>query len=166
MRRPARRAGLYGLVVPALVAAAALWVASVQDGQVIAVNDGDTLVVRLEGRNQRVRLAEIDAPELHQPYGQRAREFLSGLVLGRKVHVQPVTVDTYERLVAHVRTEDGRDLSEELLRAGLAWWYRRYSRNGHYQELERQARAERRGLWAEKDPVPPWLYRRMHPIVR
>ncbi len=161
-RRATRGLGAALLLLLAVAAGAA----RTFEGVVVAVNDGDTLVVRSGGRNLRVRLAEVDAPELHQPYGYQARELLSRLVLERTVRLEVVTVDQYDRLVAHVRTEDGRDVGEELLRAGLAWWYRQYSRNRFLQQLEQQAREQRRGLWAEQDPVPPWLYRRMHPIVR
>lgn len=136
------------------------------EGRVIAVNDGDTFVLRSGGRTVRVRLAEVDAPELHQPYGYQAREFTAQRVLDRSVRVTVITTDQYDRSVGHVRTEDGKDLGEELLKAGLAWWYRQYSKNRFLQQLEKTAREQGRGLWAEKDPVPPWLYRRMHPIVR
>lgn len=165
MRVRMRRGALLAALAVALWAA---WAAAARviEGRVIAVNDGDTIVLRSQGRTVRVRLAEVDAPELHQPYGYQARELTARLVLDRNVRVEVVTTDRYDRLVGHVRTEDGKDLSEELLRSGLAWWYRQYSNNRFFQQLEKSAREQPVGLWAEKDPVPPWLYRRMHPIVR
>lgn len=131
---------------------------------VVAISDGDTIVVRYAGRNVRVRLAEVDCPELQQPYGRDARAFTARLVLDKVVRIEPKTVDEYDRAVARVRTSDGKDLGEELLRQGLAWWYRRYSRDVRLEALEAEAKRAKRGLWADPDPVPPWLYRRMRPL--
>ncbi|MCX8072805.1 MAG: thermonuclease family protein [Candidatus Binatia bacterium] len=130
------------------------------EAPVIAVSDGDTFVVRYGGRNLRVRVAGVDAPELKQPYGRQARAFTAGLVLDKVVRIEPRTVDSYDRIVARVLTPDGKDLAEELLRNGLAWWYRHYARDQRLASLEAEAKSQRRGLWADPDPVPPWLYRR------
>ena len=65
------------------------------------------------------------------------------------------------RLVADVILPDGRNLNRELVRAGLAWWYRRYApHDAELEALEAEARAARRGLWADPHPVPPWEWRR------
>jgi endonuclease YncB( thermonuclease family) len=130
--------------------------------RVVAVGDGDTLAARANGESIRIRIAGIDAPELHQAYGQRARAFASELALDRSISVRVRDRDRYDRLVADVTLPDGRDLGEELLRAGLAWWYRAHSRSKIFEVLESTARQQRRGLWAEADPVPPWTYRRLH----
>jgi len=55
---------------------------------------------------------------------------------------------------------DGRVINEELVQAGLAWWYRRYSPNDErLAQLEADAKAAKRGLWADAEPVPPWEWR-------
>jgi hypothetical protein len=69
------------------------------DGRVVAVHDGDTISVLHDGRALRVRLHGIDAPELGQAFGRPAKQFLSSLVFKRVVHVVPVDVDRYHRLV-------------------------------------------------------------------
>ena len=68
--------------------------------------------------------------------------------------------DRYGRTVATVYLEDGRELNLELLKAGFAWHYKRYSNRQDYANAENQARAERLGLWAEKNLTPPWEWRR------
>jgi endonuclease YncB( thermonuclease family) len=154
-------------------------------GKVVAVHDGDTISVlvpagtvlprgtREEVRGTgvspvkpassplavKVRLEGIDCPELAQPYGKVAKLFTSEHVFGRQVQVTSTAVDRYGRIVGRV-TVDGRDLSEAIVSAGLAWHYTEYSRDLTLDALERAARASRRGLWAEKNPVPPWVFRR------
>ncbi|MBK8480883.1 MAG: thermonuclease family protein [Proteobacteria bacterium] len=130
--------------------------------QVIAVTDGDTLRVRRDGQNTIIRLHGVDAPERAQPFGERASQFASSFAFGRSATIEPITVDRYSRLVARVFV-DGRCLNEELVAQGLAWHYRRYSTSATLEQLEGAARAARRGLWSEADPVPPWDWRRQHP---
>ena len=129
-------------------------------GKVVAVKDGDTIEVMHEGRAVRIRLAEIDTPEKRQPWGKRAKQFTSGLTYKKVVTVRPVTTDCYRRTVAHVILPDGASLSRELVKAGMAWHYKRYSKSAELAALENEARAAKRGLWAEPNPVPPWEWRR------
>ncbi len=137
----------------------------IASGRVIAVSDGDTFVLRSpDGENLRVRVAEIDCPELHQEFGQKARSYTASLVLERRVSIRPIDRDRYDRIVARVRLPDGRDLSEALVKAGLAWWYRAHSKDETLHRLEEEARAAKRGLWSDHDPVPPWIYRRTRPL--
>jgi endonuclease YncB( thermonuclease family) len=71
-------------------------------------------------------------------------------------------IDRYKRTVAEIILPDGRNLNQELVRAGLAWWYQRYARRETVlRDLERDARAAKRGLWADpQGPVPPWEWRK------
>lgn len=128
-------------------------------GRVKAVNDGDTFVLQTSTGERRIRVAGIDCPELRQPWGAEARRFAAAQVEDRKVEVRVRTVDRYDRWVAEVILPDGRSLGEELVREGLAWWYRAYSRSKRLRVLEEEARRARRGLWSEPDPIPPWTWR-------
>ncbi|HQF87708.1 MAG TPA: thermonuclease family protein [Acidobacteriota bacterium] len=143
-------------------------------GRVVAVGDGDTIDVLAdeapadagrpddrsrERRPVRVRLVEIDCPELGQPFGRKARQAASALCFGRTVRVDGTGVDTFGRVLGIVTLADGRSLNEELIRLGYAWWFRRYSRSETLRALEAAARAGRAGLWADRDPVPPWEWR-------
>lgn len=134
-------------------------VALAWQGVVIDVSDGDTLVVRHNGRRVKVRLAGIDAPEIGQPWASEAKRALSSLVANRRVSVDAETKDRYGRTVGHVSVA-GRDVGEALIRAGHAWHFREYSRSTWLAALEARARAEGLGLWsASREPVPPWDWR-------
>ena len=67
--------------------------------------------------------------------------------------------DRYGRPLGWVYYEN-TNLNKELLKAGLAWHFRRYSKDKELQALEDQARAEKLGLWQDKNPIPPWDWRR------
>jgi micrococcal nuclease len=128
-------------------------------GRVTAVHDGDTLTLLVGTTQHKIRLNGIDAPELGQAFGTRARQFLSALVFGKTVTVRVVDVDRYRREVGDVYV-GGVLANAELVRAGMAWHYKRYSKDATLAELELQARAEKRGLWADPKAMAPWNYRR------
>jgi micrococcal nuclease len=128
-------------------------------GRVCGVTDGDSLSVLQDGRAVKIRLYGIDCPEKHQAYGNRARRFTSDFAFGREVEVRPVDSDRYGRLIAWVYVGP-RCLNEEILRAGFAWHFKRYSRDSHLAELELQARTARSGLWRDPEPTPPWEFRK------
>lgn len=149
-----------------LAAGTLLWglSASAQEqfsGKVVGVSDGDTIKILRLGRQVRVRLSGIDCPEKRQAFGNRAKRYTSDLVFAKVVTVKVIDVDRYKRIVGEVILEDGTNLNRALVRAGLAWWYRHYARNDEKLErLEKIARKNKRGLWADPDPVPPWEFRK------
>ncbi len=130
------------------------------------VSDGDTITVLQNGKGERIRLHGIDCPEKRQAFGTRAKQFTSTLVFGNTVTVQVVDRDRYGRTVGVVLLPDGRSLNHELVRAGLAWMYRRYTNDQSLSDLEEEARVARRGLWADAEPVPPWEWRIMRKRYR
>lgn len=148
----------------ALALACALLAASPEPpftARVKSIVDGDTLVVsREQSLEVRVRLFGIDCPEGDQPYGDRARAELAELVKGREVRVEPTDRDDWGRTVARISV-GGLDVNAELVRAGAAWVFLRYSHDPKLIALESEARAAHRGLWGLADPVPPWDWR--HP---
>ncbi len=130
-------------------------------GRVVAVTDGDTIKVLVDGREQRiVRLAEIDAPEKAQPWGNRARQKLSELVFRRDVVVQQTDTDRYGRIVAKVSVE-GRDVGRTMVASGAAWAFRRYLIDQSLLDVEEGARRQRIGLWAmpDNETIAPWDWR-------
>ncbi len=128
----------------------------------VGVSDGDTITVLHSGKGERIRLHGIDCPEKRQAFGKRAKQLTSNLVFGKTVTVQVVDRDRYGRTVAEVLLPDGRSLNRELVRAGFAWWYWRYTPDDEtLAQLEREARAAKRGLWADPNPIPPWQWRTM-----
>jgi endonuclease YncB( thermonuclease family) len=95
-----------------------------------------------------------------QPFGARAKEFVGDVAFAREVTVRVRGTDRYRRTLGEVIL-DGRNLGQEIVRAGLAWWYRTYApKERALAELEREARAVRRGLWSEAGAVAPWEWRK------
>ena len=142
-----------------VVLAALLLSVAAHAEQVVRVKDGDSLVVDSAGRQVDVRLADIDAPEHRQPRGDEASALLRSLVEGREVQLQLVGGDAYRRVVAHVFV-DGVDVNAELVRRGLAWVRRGYDPAPQLIRHEDEARNAQRGLWADADATPPWVWRR------
>jgi micrococcal nuclease len=134
--------------------------------RVIGVGDGDTMTVLSGGKDRiRIRLSGIDAPELGQAFGRRAKEYTSSLVYGRDVAVHPEERDRFGRLVARVFV-DGRDVAREIVAAGLAWHSKRFNSDTALAGAEASARKARLGLWRDAYPIPPWRYRARQPSTR
>jgi micrococcal nuclease len=129
-------------------------------GKVVGISDGDTIKVMYEGRAEKVRLYGIDCPEKGQAFGNRAKQFTSDLVFGKEVLVNTHGCDKYGRILGDVFTPDDQSLNQELVRAGYAWWFRRYSNDANLKKLEEEARANKVGLWADPHAVTPWEWRR------
>ena len=133
------------------------------EGVVVAVPEGDALEVLHEGTVFFIRLQDVDAPEIGQPYGKEAQVFVESLALGKRAKVS--TVGPLRAGISHqkgtVTLASGFNLSHELLKAGLAWWDRQAAAsNDSLWKLEREARTEHRGLWEDEDPIPPWEWRK------
>jgi len=128
-------------------------------GRVVSVHDGDTLTVLIDNRQVRVRLVDIDAPELKQPFGTRSRQSLSSLCVGKVASLDVRGHDRYNRTLARV-TCGGADANAEQVRRGYAWTFTRYARaDSPLFAIEREARAAHRGLWQDPAPVAPWEWR-------
>lgn len=135
-------------------------VLSAFEGKVVGVKDGDTFEVLYDGQSERIRLADIDCPENSQPFGKAAKKFASDLCYGKTVIVIPKKKrDQYGRILGIVMTKDSLSVNEELIRSGMAWRYK-YSKNKVLNALENEARAQRKGLWADEDPINPWQWRK------
>lgn len=136
-------------------------------GRVVGVADGDTITVLDAGLQQhRVRLTGIDAPEKHQPFGQVSKQSLSNLVYGKTVTITYDKQDRYGRILGRVGTPDGQDANLMQIQRGLAWHYKHYERDQPakerqaYSAAEQAAQQAKAGLWADKNPTPPWDWRR------
>ncbi|MGQ4893503.1 MAG: thermonuclease family protein [Candidatus Njordarchaeia archaeon] len=123
------------------------------------VIDGDTIVVCRDNQSFKVRLAEIDCPEKKQSFGLKAKQFLSKLILNRKVKVKIKTKDRYGRIIGIVFSQN-KNINYLLVQQGLAWHYKKYSKNKFLSQLEEKARINKKGLWSQENPVPPWVSRK------
>jgi endonuclease YncB( thermonuclease family) len=135
-------------------------------GRVVGVADGDTITVLDADKVQhKIRLSGIDAPEKKQAFGQRSKQSLSDLAFGKDVAVETTKRDKYRREIGKVLV-NGQDVNLVQVERGMAWFYRQYQRDQSpndrrlYEAAEDAARAGKRGLWRDADPVPPWEFRR------
>lgn len=150
----------------AIVVACAPAVADSMACKVVGVSDGDTITALCQGNEQvKVRLAEIDAPEKAQPFGAKSKQSLSDLCFGKQARIASQGRDRYGRTIGRmycftpgVKTEI--DANAEQVRRGLAWVYDRYVTDPDLYPLQDAARTERRGLWADSAPTPPWEWRK------
>lgn len=119
------------------------------------VIDGDTIDIG----GKRIRLAGIDAPELDHPYGKKAKATLVRLCQGKTVRAEFDGQLSYDRSMATCYLPDGRDLSAEMVKLGMAIDWPRYS-GGKYRAYE--AEGIRKRLWRcdarQKGLMPPPRY--------
>jgi endonuclease YncB( thermonuclease family) len=129
-------------------------------GRVVGVTDGDTIKLLTPEKQQiKVRLYGIDAPESKQAFGARSKQSLSDIAFGKEVKLVTVNTDRYGRTVAWLYVGD-INANEAQVRAGMAWWYQAYAKHEtRLRTLQEEAQRAKRGLWADKDPVPPWTWR-------
>lgn len=140
--------------------------AEVFSGRVVGVTDGDTIkVLTADRREERIRLSGIDAPEKAQPYGQVSKKHLSDQVFGQTVTVEWDKRDRYDRIVGRILV-GGTDANLGQITAGLAWHYKKYedeqpaAERRVYADAEVRARDAGIGLWRDRDPTPPWDWRK------
>lgn len=119
--------------------------------------DGDTFDMRLDGKQVRVRMYGIDAPERKQAYYRKSKETLSDLIYGRKIRIEKRDTDRYKRIVADVYLDE-EWINLKMIQRGMAWHFTRYSSNATLARAEHDARASRKGLWSQQ-AVAPWNYR-------
>lgn len=134
---------------------------------VLRVADGDTLSAHcptdLQGSGShsavKLRLAEIDAPEKGQAFGQRSKRSLEQMCLGQWAQVRASQTDRYGRWVAHVQCR-GQNVNSAQVSSGMAWVYQAYAHDPHLLQLQAQAQTGSVGLWVDAHPTPPWEFRR------
>ncbi len=140
--------------------------------RVIAVLDGDTVLILRQQPTSgerhargpvKIRLAGIDAPEKEQAYGPPSHDALAEMVLHKQIRVHTVAIDKYGRSVAQLEV-GGLSVNEEMVRRGMAWEYSHFHSDRNFIVLEAEARQSRRGLWAQREPTPPWQWRKQHAV--
>ena len=129
--------------------------------KVIGISDGDTMEILYKKNPIKIRLAHIDSPEKRgtQPFGNQAKIVLSNLCFGRIVTIKADRYDRYKRLIAVVINDKNQNINKQMLKLGMAWHYKKYSKDSDYANLETEARKNRVGLWQDNAPIAPWLWR-------
>lgn len=129
-------------------------------GRVVGIMDGDTFkLLTQDSTLVKVRLANIDCPEKKQPFSAKAKEFTSNAIFGKTVTISILKTDRYKRYISNVTYNENLSLCHELVKAGLAWHFVRYSNDSALQQLENTARKNKRGLWQDPKPIAPWEWR-------
>jgi len=126
---------------------------------VTKVIDGDTIEVRQEKRNYKVRLSEIDAPEINQRFGTESKNFLASLILNEEIELTYTTEDRYGRIIAKIY-KDNKDINRSMVRNGLAWVYDYYVEDQSLYNDQNLAKKNSFNIWSEASPTPPWVFRR------
>lgn len=140
------------------------------EGRVMKVKDGDTVVIQPSDGGVFItcRLYGIDAPETAhgskpaQPFGEQASKELRGMVLGKTITVLPTGAKTYNRDVCRL-SRGSMDINLEMVKRGFAWAYREYLKRAHiseYIDAENEARENKLALWTQRNPQPPWEFRK------
>lgn len=133
------------------------------EGVVQRVQDGDSFRIKRGGVTETIRLYGVDCPEYGQPFGEEARRAAIDMMQGKKVVIEPMDTDRYGRIVAVV-TVRGMVVNSELVRRGLAWVYPRFCTAqplcSKLETMEQAARSAKIGLWRDRTPVPPWVWKR------
>lgn len=130
-------------------------------GKVIGIKDGDTVVV-LDSLNYQttLRLAEVDCPEKSQAFGTKAKQFTSDEIYLKQIKYVVTDIDRYGRSIAKIYYDNNKYLSEEIIRNGFGWQYKKYSTSKLLAKLEEEARKNKRGLWIDPNPIYPSDWRR------
>lgn len=129
-------------------------------GKVVKVIDGDTIeILDKNNKNYRVRFFGMDAPESKQAYGKKSREFLASMIASKTVTAIQKDKDKYSRIVAIIKLDD-EDINKKMVVNGYAWAYTYYS--DIYAMDMRLAREQKLGLWADKNPIEPYEWRKMN----
>jgi len=135
--------------------------AQLKTAQVVAIKDGDTVVLLDDNNNQiTIRLAEVDCPEKKQAFGTRAKQFTSEQVYLEYVQYTITSKDRYGRSIGKIYYDDNKYLSEEIIKAGYGWHYSQYSKSQKLSEIQADAKAHKRGLWVDENPIATWEFRK------
>lgn len=132
-------------------------------GRVVGIIDGDTYDLLINGNETiRVRMEGIDAPERGMPYNNAAKKYLSQLCFDKQITLRNISKDRYDRVLSFSYLDDGRELSHEMIKGGMAWHYKKYNTDSDLAQLEVDARNGKLGLWADNYPMAPWINRSLH----
>ncbi|MDC0300292.1 thermonuclease family protein [Verrucomicrobia bacterium] len=128
-------------------------------GKVVSVYDGDTITVLSGNTQHKIRLEGVDTPESKQPFGNKAKQAMAEMVFGKQVKVVWKKKDRYGRTLGHVYV-NGKWTNLEMIKQGMAWHYKQYSKDQELASAEVEARKKRLGLWADKSRIAPWEWRK------
>ena len=125
----------------------------------IRVVDGDTIRAEAEGKEIKIRLVEIDAPEMNQPFGAQSKNFLNRLLYKKDITLISQGEDRYGRTLGEIYA-NGESANILMIKSGFAWVYDRFVKDSSLYRYQDQAKAKNLGLWQAKNPIAPWVWRK------
>ena len=125
----------------------------------IQVVDGDTIRAEVKGKEIKIRLVEIDAPEINQPFGAQSKNFLNKLLYEKDVTLIAQGEDRYGRVLGEIYA-NGESANALMIKSGFAWVYDRYVKDSSLYKYQDQAKAENLGLRQAENPIAPWVWRK------
>ena len=125
----------------------------------IRIVDGDTIKGIVDGKEIIVRLVEIDAPEMDQPFGVESKKFLKNLIEDKKVTLISEGKDRYDRTLGELFVNKN-NINETMVKSGFAWVYDRYVKNLLLYSYQDEAKSKNLGIWQSENPIAPWVWRR------
>lgn len=140
------------LLMPHFVESAILY------GKCIQVEEGDIIKILVNRKILLIRLESIDCPEKGQTFEKEAIEWMKTIALKKKVRVEVLSFEGERLIVGRVFVGD-QDLSMELVKAGLAWYYKGHGGDRYISKAQKKAKKKKIGIWSQKKPIPPWIYK-------
>ena len=134
---------------------------SIFTGKVKFVFGGDSFILKCSNGNQDIRLYGIDAPEKKQPYYKASKKILKILCYKKNIKIKYIDIDKYDRIVGIAYIND-ICINEEMIKKGFAWIFVRFCKEPYYSKwmkFQKEAKKNRLGLWNDKNPTPPWIFR-------
>jgi len=145
-----KRTSIFLLLLPSILFAQDFYLCT-------RVVDGDTILIEIDGKEERIRLIGVDTPETVHPekpveyFGKEASEFTKNMAEGKSVRLEfdLYKRDKYGRLLAYVYLEDGTFLNAEIIKQGYGFAYTRFPFKylDDFRQYEKEAREGGRGLW-------------------
>ena len=150
-------------LISALIFSVNLFAESFKDVKVLRVIDGDTVYVKHSEKLLKLRLLNIDAPELNQPYGNKSHTYLKSLIDSELIDIETTGQDRYKRLLSTIYFE-GNNINKMMVEKGLAWVYDDYVIDRALYDDQRAAIKNKIGLWSDPNSISPWLWRKRKSI--
>lgn len=133
-------------------------------GTVVEVVDGKTVVIEMPTKSKvTTQIQFIEVPEPEQQLHGIVIEHLKKLVLGKQVTFKPRGITSTNSIVQLF--VEGVDVGQQMIRDGAAWHAvpqisgQDADERAIYQSTEKQAKAEKRGVWSSEDILPAWEFR-------
>lgn len=144
---------LFLLIFPLIINATTI------SGKVIKILDGDTFdLLTNDFKTIRIRLADIDAPEKKQDFGEVSKRALASYIFGKNVQVEYSKQDRNGRIIGTIWSYD-ENINLKMVENGFAWHFKKYSTLTIFANAEIKAKSMKKGLWVQNNAIAPWEYR-------